>query len=207
MKRKPNILKDALLLFAITVVAGALLGAVNHITKDPIAKAQERQKTEAYQAVLSTAVSFEEAFSDEMAAQAEILSGNVSDVTIEAAVRGVDGSGNTVGYIITATSAKSYGGDLSVVVGYDTTFAITGIQVLEINDTPGLGMKAKDADFKDQYVGKNANPYAITKSGASADSEIDAISSATITSNAFNDAVNGASCFVEAAGKEGSDNE
>ena len=54
-----KIVKDALVLFAITLVAGILLGVVYQITLDPIAKANENAKEKAYKAVLSEADSFE----------------------------------------------------------------------------------------------------------------------------------------------------
>ena len=48
-----KIVKDALVLFAITLVAGILLGVVYQITLDPIAKANENAKEKAYKAVLA----------------------------------------------------------------------------------------------------------------------------------------------------------
>lgn len=54
-----KIVKDALVLFAITLVAGILLGVVYQITLDPIAKANENAKEKAYKAVLAEADSFE----------------------------------------------------------------------------------------------------------------------------------------------------
>ena len=50
-----KIVKDALVLFAITLVAGILLGVVYQITLDPIAKANENAKEKAYKAVLAEA--------------------------------------------------------------------------------------------------------------------------------------------------------
>ena len=68
--------------------------------------------------------------------------------------------------------------------------------IREINDTPGLGLKAKEAGFRDQYVGKNADSLTVTKTGASEDNEIDAISGATVTSNAVTNAVNAALYYL-----------
>ena len=53
-KQKASILKDALILFLITVVAGGLLGLVNQITKDPIEASKIKAKEEAYKVVLPT---------------------------------------------------------------------------------------------------------------------------------------------------------
>ena len=68
--------------------------------------------------------------------------------------------------------------------------------IREINDTPGLGLKAKDAKFKDQYIGTNVDTLTVTKLGASAENEIDAISGATVTSNAVTNAVNTAFYYL-----------
>ena len=57
-------------------------------------------------------------------------------------------------------------------------------------------LKAKQADFRDQYVGKNADSLTVTKTGASEDNEIDAISGATVTSNAVTNAVNAALYYL-----------
>lgn len=54
-----KIVKNTLILTAITVVAGLLLGVVYGVTKDPIAKAQEEAKQEAFRSVLSDAETFE----------------------------------------------------------------------------------------------------------------------------------------------------
>ena len=54
-----KIVKDALILFAITLVAGVLLGFVYDITKDPIAAQNEKAKQEAYKEVMADADSFE----------------------------------------------------------------------------------------------------------------------------------------------------
>ena len=54
-----KIIKDACILFAITLVAGIVLGAVYNITKGPIAEQNEKAKQTAYREVLSDADSFE----------------------------------------------------------------------------------------------------------------------------------------------------
>ena len=54
-----KIIKDACILFAITLVAGVLLGIVYDVTKAPIANQSEKAKQEAYRAVLPDAESFE----------------------------------------------------------------------------------------------------------------------------------------------------
>jgi electron transport complex protein RnfG len=74
-------------------------------------------------------------------------------------------------------------------VGVDNDGVITGISVggSSFSETAGLGARAKEAWFAEQYIGK-ASPIALTKDGG----EIDAITSATITSRAVTTAVNNA---------------
>ena len=68
----------------------------------------------------------------------------------------------------------------------------TGFTVLSHSETAGLGAKATEDDFKSQFIGKSANGINYTKNGASSDNEIDALSGATITSNAVCEAVDSA---------------
>ena len=58
-------------------------------------------------------------------------------------------------------------------------------------------MKAKDDEFKSQFAGKNVKEIKYTKSGASKEDEINAISGATITTSAITEAVNSALVFAE----------
>lgn len=198
MKKKPNLLKDALTLCLITCIAGVLLGATYSITKDPIAQEEERRKVESYQSVCPAAARFTDSFTEELAKADEILSesGYVENTTIDGCLTGTDAEGAVVGYVVLSTCSKSYGGSLSIVTGFDTDGIVTGVEVLTINDTPGLGMKAKEEAFRSQYVGKDTDHYTVTKTGAVAADEIDAISSATITSSAFTNAENGAKAFL-----------
>jgi electron transport complex protein RnfG len=86
--------------------------------------------------------------------------------------------GQTVGYVAQAT-VKGYGGPVELVVGMDMNGALTGISVggEQFNETPGLGAKAKDAEFTDQFVGLKT-PVGLGQGGA-ADDSADAASSAT----------------------------
>ena len=54
-----RIIKDTLILFTITLIAGLCLGAVEKITREPIKKAQREAKEKAYMTVFDSADSFE----------------------------------------------------------------------------------------------------------------------------------------------------
>ena len=71
-----------------------------------------------------------------------------------------------------------------------------GISFLSISETAGLGMKAKEDDFKNRFSGKEVSQFVYTKNGASADNEIDALSGATITTNAVTNGVNAGLYYI-----------
>ena len=195
---KGGFMKDALILFAITLVAGACLGGVYEATQAPIAAANLAAKEEAYRTVLPDAVSFEADDMTEMIASAngEIGSLGFGNVTVDEAAIALDGSGAPMGYVVTTTSKDGYGGAITVSVGVMADGTVNGIAFLTLAETAGLGMNA-DTDWKNQYAGKNVDGFTVTKNGASADNEINAISGATITSNAVTGAVNGAVYFAK----------
>ena len=192
-----NIVKNTLILTAITVVSGLLLGVVYDITKEPIAQAQENTKQEAYRTVLSDASEFETVEFDADAA-ASLLSENgyTSDVITEIA-EGTDASGATVGYVISVQSSEAYDGSLTLSVGIASDGTVKGIEMLEISETAGLGMKADEAEFKDQFKDKNVQKFTYTKTGEDGDDKIDAISGATITTNAVTNAVDSALVYFQ----------
>ena len=193
-----KIVKNTLILTAITVVSGFLLGVVYGITKEPIAEAQENTKQEAYRSVLSDASSFETMEDFDAADAASILeeNGYSSDEITEVA-EGIDDSGETVGYVVNVMSHEAYDGDLEVSVGIAADGTVKGMEMLSISETAGLGMKADEAEFKDQFKDKNVEKFTYTKSGESGDDKIDAISGATITTNAVTNAVDSALVYFQ----------
>ena len=192
-----NIVKNTLILTAITVVSGLLLGVVYDITKEPIAQAQENTKQEAYRTVLSDASEFETVeFDADTAASLLSENGYTSDVITEIA-EGTDASGATVGYVISVQSSEAYDGSLSLSVGIASDGTVKGIEMLEISETAGLGMKADESEFKDQFKDKNVQKFTYTKTGEDGDDKIDAISGATITTNAVTNAVDSALVYFQ----------
>ena len=193
-----NIIKNTLILTAITLVAGILLGLVYEITKEPIALAKEAAKKEAYQQVMADADAFEglELVEDAIKQVEETVesSGCIINELVEAKA-----NGETVGYVVTTTTSEGYGGEIQISVGILTDGTVNGVAILSIGETAGLGMKATEEEFYGQYAGKNVELFSVTKTGASADHEIDALSGATITSNAMTKAVNSAVVYYKHA--------
>lgn len=193
-----KIIKNTLILTAITLVAGVLLGLVYEVTKAPIASAQEKAKQEAYKLALPDAASFESysSFDGNEAAGFLKSAGYDDDDIIEAAV-GKDGSGNDVGYVITAVSHEGYAGDIIISVGILSDGTVKGVEMLSIKETAGLGMKAAEPDFRDQFKDKQVEKFSYTKSGEQGDDKIDALSGATITTNAVTNAVDSALVYFQ----------
>ena len=185
-----SMIKNALILFTITLVAGVLLGLVYQVTKEPIAYQDKLAQDKANQSVFATAQTFEDAELD--AAVAEAVSAAHPGVTIESVKRAVDGSGNAAGYVIQVKS-KGYGDFIEYTVGITNEGVINGISIISIAETPGLGMNAEKV-VAPQFVDKAKALFTVVKNGQLTDpnSQIEAISGATITSRAVTEGVNGA---------------
>lgn len=192
---KNTILKDTLALVLITLVAGAALGGVYTITADPIAHQNQLAKDEAYKAVFADADTFEVIIDQEDAQMEAYLDENGYPAqTINEVVQAMDSSGSPLGYAFTVTTSEGYGGDIQFAMGVKDDQTLNGISILSISETAGLGMKADTDEFKGQFADKNVEAFQYTKNGASADNEIDALSGATITTNAVVNGVNAGLC-------------
>lgn len=190
-----NMFKDAAILFAITLISGLLLGLVYQVTAEPRREQQERKIREACQAVFAQAEQFEEidyAVSETLAQQ---LAKN--GVRIGTVYQAMDAAGSPLGYVIETTSGEGYGGNITLYAGITNDGILNGVSILSISETPGLGMRAGEV-LVPQFADKPAVDFTYTKTGSQSDSEIDAISGATITTKAVTNAVNGAvSVFVQ----------
>ena len=104
----------------------------------------------------------------------------------------VDKNGKELGYVFSVTNPEGYGGDVSLSVGVRDDGTVNGYETLSISETAGLGMKAKEPEFKSNFKNKKADKFEVVKdgSGKNDDSKVDAISGATITSRAVTSAVN-----------------
>ena len=113
-----------------------------------------------------------------------------SDIVLEV-YEGIK-DGQVIGYTI-KTSSKGYGGAIELMVGISKDGKITGVEIGNHSETPGLGSKATEPMFKNQYVDKDvSNSLLVVKGSANNDNEISAISGATITSNGVTSGVNAA---------------
>jgi electron transport complex protein RnfG len=200
-----EMMKNTGILLAITVVAGLLLGLVYQITKEPIANQEAKAKQEACQEVFADAASFEQEevkTVDEASWSAE----GYGQENIDEVMRALDAGGNVLGYVITVTTKEGYGGDIQFALGVRTDGTLNGMSILSISETAGLGMRAEEV-LKPQFADKNVEKFEYTKNGAASDSQIDAISGATITTNAVTNGVNAGLYYFQTELRGGSENE
>ena len=193
-----TILKNTISITVITLVAGLALGVVQDITAGPIATQQEKSKEEAYKTVFEDADTFEVYSADDGLATALADNGFTAQ-TIDEIMVAQDSSGETLGYAFTVTDSEGYGGDIQFAMGVQNDGTLNGISILSISETAGLGMKANTDSFKDQFKNKKVEKFSYTKTGATSDDQIDAISGASFTSRAVTGAVNAALAYFHSA--------
>jgi len=144
-KQEPGIVQLAVILFAISAVCALLLGLVNLITADAIQKAKD-EKTQKAMAEVLTADSYE---------QVEYTGG---DALVQAVYQAGD-----AGYVVQVTPS-GFGGVINMMVGVGTDGNVTGVSIISMSETSGLGTNAKKETFRDQYTGQ-PGPFSVTKDG------------------------------------------
>lgn len=186
-----KIIKDSLILFAITAIAGLFLAFVNEVTKDPIEQQKIKAKQEACKNVFADAASFEETDEAFMNSFSNTKFNNdYAYLTIDEVIKALDDNGQVLGYVINISTKEGYGGNISFAMGVKNDRTLNGISILSSGETPGLGLEAETV-LVPQFNNKKVDTFTYTKSGSTSDSEIDAITSATITTKAFVRAING----------------
>lgn len=164
-----------LVLFTITLLSSAAVGGVYMLTEEPIAQAKMAAVNNALKQVLPE---YEATTSQDIEVNALPIKVHTATVADKA-----------VGYAVESISKNGFGGEVRLMVGFDTEGTILNINVLEQKETPGLGTKMADegnvllASLKD----KNAAQINLTvkKDGG----DIDALTAATISSRAYAEAV------------------
>ncbi len=183
-----EMMKNTGILLAITLIAGLLLGLVYQITKDPIAEQEAKAKQEACKEVFADAASFENVELADIDMASWSGQGYAKE-TVDEVMSAQDASGSLLGYVVTVTTKEGYGGDIQFALGIRLDGTVNGISILSISETAGLGMRAEEV-LKPQFADKNVEKFEYTKNGATSENQIDAISGATITTNAVTNGVN-----------------
>ena len=170
-----------LTLFIITAIAGTSLGFVYKLTEKPIADAKARKLQAAIKEVVP-------GFTNN---PGENVITVTSDEGLPIKLYPAKKDGKLIGVAVETMTNKGFGGNVKVMVGFKPDGTIINYQVLEHQETPGLGTKM-DTWFKtdkgnQSVLGKNPgkNNLTVSKDGG----EVDAITAATISSRAFLDAV------------------
>ncbi|MBC6713743.1 FMN-binding protein [Treponema sp. Marseille-Q3903] len=175
-----EMLRLGLILVCYAVVSCAVLAVVNNFTAPKIAQNQIDKANEAMRQVFESADSFAQISDFEPASTNAIT---ISDFYL------AKKDGKVIGGVAQVSGPTYDKG--KIIVGIDTNGTITGMQVLELSDSPGFGLKANDSTFKlpsgktfyGQFTGKSAI------NGFKDGSNFDAISGATITSKGLGDMV------------------
>ncbi len=194
MAKLESSLKNMLLsLTAIALIAAGLMASLYSVTSEPIQKSKEQKSVEAIKAVLP-------AFD-------KIENDTANGLNIYKAYKA---DGQFIGAAVESMSKNGFGGEIKVMVGFDSQGNITEYSVLEQKETPGLGTKmvtwfrpqtekkkslletifhyeVKTAEKQSSIIGKNpaVNKMTVSKDGG----EIDAITASTISSRAFLESV------------------
>ena len=172
---KSSLKNMVLVLFCITLISSACVGLVNMITVDPIAKAKEVAVKAALAAVLPEFDTTEK--SEHTADELSIIAHKATK------------EGKVVGYAIETATKSGFSGMIKMMVGFDTKGTIININVLEQNETPGLGAKMTEEGnpLLASIKGKSASKFnfKVRKDGG----EVDALTAATISSRAYAEAV------------------
>ena len=188
-----KILKDTAILTVITIISGMLLGIAFNITNPIIQDRKLQEKKSAYSAIFSADTEFVDG-SALLEKAPEVLTAAGCTETITDVLVAQDASGNVIGYAM-SISTNGFGGELVIAYGYGVDGTSMGIDILTSSETSGLGSRASEPEFKDQFAGKLVEAFSVVKGGAAADTEINAISGATRTSNAVTGAVNAGIIF------------
>jgi len=179
-------------LFAICVLAAILLGATYAITKDPITE----QDTLKLEAARKQAIPEADAFQDVDLSALKTQNWQEAYNAVTGASKAMSG-GKAAGYIVNIT-ATGYAPGIKITVGLGADGKIKGISVTEHSETPGLGAKAQDTAFYDKFKDKSLDtPLTVVKGAPSNANEVQAITSATVTTKGITNAVNTAVAFYK----------
>ncbi len=109
-------------------------------------------------------------------------------------------NGKPTGIAIEGVAPNGYSGAIKLVVGLQADGTVTGVRILEENETPGLGDKIKKrvSNWVDSFVGKKVEGpedkrWAVQKDGG----QFDQFTGATITPRAVVGAVKNISLYFE----------
>lgn len=175
-KKNPTIIQMVVVLLLIAVICSAGVAAIYDATKDTIAQQKAEKEQESLKLVLPE-------HDNDPVKDAVKIKFSGEEYQCYVAKKG----GQPVGYAVKAGNMNGYNGHVEVLTGFTPDGTIINSQATVLAETPGLGQKAIEPKYHDQFNGKNPSAFRLTvkKDGG----DVDAISAATITSRAYAHAV------------------
>ena len=171
--KSKDLIKTIFTLFIICVIVSLLLAITNKFTVKNILLQDKKNEENTMKIVCPEAINFSKK--------------KYSNFTY---YQCFDKNKNIIGYIF-LKSARGYKGDISVMVGIDSESNIIGMEIISQNETPGLGSNIVNPNFKKQFLQNiKTKKFSVKKSKCNSSYNIEAITGATISSNAVASAVN-----------------
>ncbi len=162
--------------FIIATVAGLALASVNKLTEEPIKAAIKKELQNALAQVMP-------GFDNDPTTENQPTKEKEAKLTIYHTKK----AGKLIGFAVESTVYTGFSGELGVIFGIDNEGFISKVKILKTMETPGLGTKASEPAFINQFVNKSLKSFnfKVKKDGG----DVDAITGATITSRAVTLAV------------------
>ena len=142
-----NIIKNTLILVAITLTAALCLAVVNAVTKNRIAEAEEKERMDSFYTVMPDANEFKDLTEYVIYWNAKRSGG----AEIVSAFEVYDKNNEFIGVVVSVVSHNGYGGDITLSLGVDTEGVITGMKVTSMSETSGLGANCTNEDWQAQF--------------------------------------------------------
>ncbi len=160
--KKENSRRLAVFLLLLSAFAGILLAATNSMTKESILAQKTAEINTSLNAVLPQADQF------------AYLTTEASGTMVYQGTKAGRGVGCAA-----IVYPNGYNGPITLAVGINLKNEISGIKVIHLSETPGLGDKVKSAGFLNQFINKGSKDPLVPKQ------DIQAITGATISTRAI----------------------
>jgi len=154
------------------LVAAVGLAVTYGLTKDRIEEQERLREQESLIAAFPAADSFEKIEDEALLAEGD----EISDGVLVSVYEAFDGSGEGLGWSL-RLKPRGYGGPIQMVVGLERNGKVTGVSIITMNETPGLGTKVGEDSFLAQFVGWDGSDIDVEAK------TLDAVSGATKSSN------------------------
>lgn len=191
---KKSVIKNTLILVAISLSAALLLSVTYAVTKNKIAEAEEKERMDSFYTVMENAKEFEQIPDTEISDWngKQTLGG-----TVLSAFKAYDGDKNEIGVVVSAKSPNGYGGDITLSLGVDKNGVITGMMVTNMSETSGLGSECQNEKWAAQFAGLSRYPLSYVQKGQPEGDTVDALTGATKTTRAVLEATNAGLLFSQ----------